>query len=68
MSDSQVSLGQALAPATSKAPARRMAPLARSLLTSHAAGWIVPILLLLAWQVSARAGLLPANVLAARAT
>jgi sulfonate transport system permease protein len=35
------------------------------LLASGLAGWIVPIVLLLIWQVAARAGLLPANVLAA---
>jgi len=67
MSDSQISLGGklALAPATPAAAPRRLAPSARSLLTSAASGWIVPILLLLAWQVTARAGLLPANILAA---
>jgi sulfonate transport system permease protein len=66
VSDAQATLRRSLLPvAGSIGIRRRLQAGLRRLLASGLAGWIVPIVLLLIWQVAARAGLLPANVLAA---
>jgi len=49
----------------SQGSAARLRLLLRSLLASSAAGWIVPAVLLLTWQLAAQIGALPANVLPA---
>ena len=55
-------------PAASRAlpaPLRAVAPAARRLLRSGVAGWIVPAAILLGWQLLARRGAIPPNVLPA---
>ena len=65
MSDSQATFGRALAVGWPTARARRILAAARAFLATDAAGWAVPILAILGWQVAAHAGLLSANVLPA---
>src|SRR3979411_7141 len=65
VSDSLITFGRPLgrisrfaAPAV---PSRRILRALRRFLASDAAGWVIPVLLLLVWQAVARAGLLPAT-------
>jgi sulfonate transport system permease protein len=64
LSDSQATLGRVR---TSASPSthRRLPVTIHGLLSSNAAGWAVPALFILIWQIAARAGLLPENVLPA---
>jgi sulfonate transport system permease protein len=65
MTDTPIALARTSATAEPGIARRRMAAALRGLLASSAAGWIVPLVLLVAWQVAARTGFLPANILAA---
>jgi sulfonate transport system permease protein len=64
VSDSQIALAPPPGLARKAAP-YRLGPAARRILLSNAASWIVPVLLLLAWQGASQFGLLPENVLPA---
>ena len=46
-------------------PGRRSGATIRRFLMSNGAGWVLPVALLLLWQVAAEAGLIPPNVLSA---
>lgn len=64
MSDTQATLGR-LQPVPSASTNRRVVLALHRLLSSNAAGWIVPALIILVWQAAAQVGLLPENVLPA---
>jgi sulfonate transport system permease protein len=65
MSETQVTLSRSLVLPASKASIRRAKPSLRQFLSSDAASWIVPVVLLLAWQAAAEFEFLPGNVLPA---
>jgi sulfonate transport system permease protein len=65
MSDSHLTAPLVLALDHPKRIADRVRQALQPLSSSPATGWIVPVLLLLSWQVASQLGLLPANVLPA---
>ena len=60
-----IASGVASGAASGAARTGRPAPTLRHFLLSDAASWIVPVALLLAWQIVSQTGLLPSNVLSA---
>ena len=65
VSDSQVTLGRSLSLPAPAVSVRQAGPALRRFLTTDAASWIVPVVLLLVWQAAAQLGLIPPNVLSA---
>jgi len=65
VSDSQIAFGRFPTSGGEVLSSRRFLPALRGLLSTDAAGWAAPALLMLVWQITAQAGLLPANILPA---
>ena len=65
MSDSPITLDRPIVLPDATLSSRQLSAPVRRLLASNAAGWVVPIFLVLLWEAAAELAVLPANVLPA---